>query len=86
MCKSLEDRFDLGQLARSKGAFLDLEDYDHIIIEEYQFETLRDTDEIWYYEHRKGIFAPKGEPIIEAPSGIHFGRSRNSVLTTDNTV
>ena len=52
-----------------------MDDYDDMLINEYHFKTLKDTDEIWFYDREKGIFVPKGEPVIKARLEADFGRS-----------
>lgn len=43
------------------------EDYVDRLIREYNLKTLDDgTDEIWYYNGRKGVFGPGAEPIVKA--------------------
>jgi P4 family phage/plasmid primase-like protien len=36
------------------------------LIEEYHFKTMKDNDEIWYYDGKEGIFIPNAEPVIKA--------------------
>ena len=41
-------------------------DYIDDLIEEHHFKTLSDTEEIWRYDQRKGIYVPNGECMIKA--------------------
>ena len=52
-----------------------MDDYDDMLIDEYYFKTMTDTDEIWFYDNQKGIFVPDGEPVIKARLEDDFGRS-----------
>ncbi|HZD36723.1 MAG TPA: hypothetical protein VE130_16075, partial [Nitrososphaeraceae archaeon] len=61
--EELEDHKD-GGLANV--GLEEYEDYADKLIEEYHLKTLDDTDEIWYYEKKKGIFVPGAETIIKA--------------------
>lgn len=59
-------------------------------MKEYTLKTLDDTEEIWYYDSKRGIFMPNAEPIIkariEADKGMpHIdkdGKIKESSLTT----
>jgi putative DNA primase/helicase len=42
------------------------EDYPDVLIKEYILKTLDDTEEIWYYHSKRGIFLPNAEPMIMA--------------------
>lgn len=41
-------------------------DYIDNLIEEHHFKTLSDTEEIWRYDHKKGIYVPNAECLIKA--------------------
>ena len=41
-------------------------DYIDGLIEEHHFKTLSDTEEIWRYDQRKGIYVPNAECMIKA--------------------
>jgi putative DNA primase/helicase len=41
-------------------------DYIDDLIEENHFKTVKDTEEIWHYDQRKGIYVPNAECMIKA--------------------
>ena len=44
----------------------ELKDYADELIEEYNLKTLNDTDEIWWYDPKRGIYLRDAESIIKA--------------------
>jgi hypothetical protein len=42
------------------------EDYADELIKLYIPKTLQDTDDIWYYNSKSGVFVPNAEPLIKA--------------------
>lgn len=50
----------------SKSNFMDeLIEYTDNLIEEYQFKTTSDNDEIFYYDHENGIYVENAVPLIK---------------------
>lgn len=41
-------------------------DYADMLIEEYQIKTMKDNNDMWYYDRDRGIFVSGAEPIIKA--------------------
>src|SRR4051794_9384179 len=66
------------------------QDYTDELIKNYTLKTLNDTEEIWYYDIKLGIFIPNAEPIIkakiESDKGMPYmdidGKIKESNLTT----
>ena len=51
------------------------EDYVNELIQSMNLKTLNDTDEIYYYDNKRGIFIPGAEPIIKSILEEQFGYS-----------
>lgn len=66
------------------------DDYAAELIESYNLKTLNDTDDVWHYDSKRGIFVPNAEPIIkhriERDKGMPYmdenGEMKESDLTT----
>jgi P4 family phage/plasmid primase-like protien len=48
-------------------------DYVDDLINEYHFKTLKDTDEIWYYDEKLGIYVAHADPLIKTRLELDFG-------------
>jgi putative DNA primase/helicase len=63
------------KLEKKEGNILEIirkPDYQDGLIQKYHFKTLKDTEEIWYYQKETGNFVDMGEPLIKEKVELHF--------------
>ena len=63
-----------GQNGEGEGKEELPKDYSDKLIELYILKTLNDTDDIWYYDTKNGVFVPNAEPILKAKIEDDLGR------------
>jgi putative DNA primase/helicase len=78
----------LGQYCRDNynecGERIDeIKDYIDDLIEEFHLKTLSDTEEIWRYDHMKGIYVPNAECIIKARIEKDYKDKVNNKFVTE---
>lgn len=54
----------------------EVEDYPSRLIEDYTLKTLRDNEEIWYYNEKRGIFMPTNLQTVKSMLNRDDRRSR----------